>query len=108
MFHKTPLDYVFSDEFVSLRDKPQFVLERRRLIDAQIDSQRSRGIEVVQQLVELQKELDSMRLINNTPLAQIEHIVSLVEERVALVERLIKEVKQSNRAKRFSGRARKE
>ena len=96
MFYKTPLDYAFSDEFVSLRDTPQFVLERRRLIDAQIDSQRSRGIEVVQQLVELQKELESMRLINNTPLAQIEYIVSLVEERVALVERLIKELKQSN------------
>jgi hypothetical protein len=96
MTYKTPLDYAFSDEFVGLRDTPQFVLERRRLIDAQIDSQRSRGIGVVQQLVELQKELESMRLINNTPLAQIEYIVSLVEERVALVERLIKELKQSN------------
>ncbi len=96
MTYKTPLDYAFSDEFVGLHDTPQFVLERRRLIDAQIDSQRSRGIGVVQQLVELQKELESMRLINNTPLAQIEYIVSLVEERVALIERLIKELKQSN------------
>ena len=96
MTYKTPLDYAFSDEFVGLRDTPQFVLERRRLIDAQIDSQRSRGIGVVQQLVELQKELESMRLIDNTPLAQIEYIVSLVEERVALIERLIKELKQSN------------
>ena len=70
--------------------------ERRRLIDVQIDSQRFRGTAAVQQLVELQKELDGMRLINNTPLAQIEHIVSLVEERVSLVERLLKELKQSN------------
>ena len=96
MSNRTPLDYVYSDEFLSLRDTPQFVAERRRLIDAQIDSQRFRGTAAVQQLVELQKELDGMRLINNTPLAQIEHIVSLVEERVSLVERLLKELKQSN------------
>ena len=96
MSNRTPLDYVFSDEFLSLRDTPQFVAERRRLIDVQIDSQRFRGTAAVQQLVELQKELDGMRLINNTPLAQIEHILSLVEERVSLVERLLKELKQSN------------
>lgn len=96
MSHSTPLNYALSDEFASLRDMPQFVLERRRLIDAQIDSQRSRGVEAVQQLVELQKELDSMRLINNTPLAQIEHIVSLIEERVSLIERLIEELRQSD------------
>ena len=92
MFDKTPLDYAFSDEFVSLRDTPQFVLERRRIINAEIHSQRSRRIEAVQQLVDLQNELDSMRIVNNTPLAQIEHIASLIEERISLIERLLKEL----------------
>ena len=94
MIKDLQLERVFTDQFIALCNTPKFVQERRRFIDEQIESRRFRGDGAVQQLIDLQNGLDSARLINGTPRAQIEHIVALIAERVSLIERLLEELQQ--------------